>query len=96
MTTVRLEHAITDFGRWKQAFDRDPIDRAGSGVVAHRIYRPADDPAYVMVDLDVESHAAAERVCAKLEQLWRSREAAPALAGKTRVRIIETVEAATY
>lgn len=96
MTTVRLEHAITDFTRWKQAFDRDPIDRAGSGVVAHRIYRPADDPAYVMVDLDVESHAAAERVCEALERLWQSREAAPALAGETRLRIIEGVESATY
>ena len=92
MTTVRLEHAITDFARWKQAFDRDPIDRAGLGVVAHRIFRPADDPAYVMVDLDVESHAEAERVCEALERLWQSREAAPALAGRTRLRVIDAVE----
>jgi hypothetical protein len=96
MPTVRLEHPISDFDLWKAAFDRDPIDRAGSGVVAHRIYRPADDPAYVMVDLDVESHAAAERVCEALERLWQSREAAPALAGATRLRVVDTVEAETY
>ena len=96
MPTVRLEHPITDFDLWKSAFDRDPIDRAGSGVVAHRVYRPADDPKYVMVDLDVEDQAAAERVCEALERLWQSREAAPALAGRTQLRIIDAVEVETY
>ena len=96
MTTVRLEHPITDFTSWKRAFDRDPIDRAGSGILGHRIFRPVDDPAYVMVDLEVESRSAAKRVCEALERLWQSPEAAPALAGKTRVRIIDEVEAERY
>lgn len=60
MTTLRLEHAITNFDRWKTAFDRDPIDRAGSGVLAHRIYRPVDDPAYVVVEMDLGTIAEAE------------------------------------
>ena len=96
MTTLRLEHAISDFDLWKSAFDRDPIDRVGSGVRAHRIYRPVDDPAYVVVDLDVDSVAAAESIRSSLEQLWKSRTAAPALAGRPQVRIIETVENETY
>jgi hypothetical protein len=96
MTTLRLEHAISDFDRWKAAFDRDPIDRVGSGVLAHRIYRPVDDPAYVMVELDVATVADAEALHGALEQLWLSREAAPALAGRPQVRIVRTVETETY
>ena len=32
MITVRIEHPITGFEQWKAAFDRDPVDRRGSGV----------------------------------------------------------------
>lgn len=54
--TVQLEHAITNFDTWKAAFDRDPLDRKGSGVRRHRVLRPVDDPNYaehfgvVMID----------------------------------------------
>ena len=34
MTTLRLEHAISDFDLWKSAFDRDPIGREQLGVRA--------------------------------------------------------------
>ncbi|CAN5342325.1 hypothetical protein BH20ACT9_BH20ACT9_15870 [soil metagenome] len=96
MITLRLEHAISDFDLWKAAFDRDPVDRAGSGVRGHRIHRPVDDPAYVLVDLDFDTVAAAEAFRGALEQLWQSREAAPALAGRPQVRITEAVETETY
>jgi hypothetical protein len=96
MTTLRLEHAISNFDLWKAAFDRDPIDREGSGVRAYRIYRPVDDPAFVVVDLDLDTVEAAEALRSSLERLWQSREAAPALAGRPQVRIVEPVEAVTY
>lgn len=43
---------------WKEAFDRDPVNRAASGVVAHRISQPVNDLHYVVVKLDfnVELH----------------------------------------
>jgi hypothetical protein len=96
MTTLQLEHAISDFATWKAAFDRDPVDRAGSGVRAYRIHRPLEDPAYVVVDLEFDEAGAAERFRGKLERLWQSAEAAPALAGRPQVRIVETVEAHAY
>jgi len=96
MTTLQLEHKISDFGLWKAAFDRDPLDRAGSGVRGYRIHRPLDDPAYVVVDLEFDGLAAAEAFRGLLERLWQSREAAPALAGRPQVRIVETVEIETY
>jgi hypothetical protein len=96
MTTLRIEHAVSDFEVWKAAFDRDPVDRAGSGVRGHRIQRPLDDPAAVAVELDFDSAPAAEAFHDALEEMWRSREAAPALRGPRRVRMVETVETATY
>lgn len=96
MTTLRIEHPVTDFEVWKAAFERDPLDRAGSGVRGHRIQRPVDDPAHVAIELDFDTAAAAEAFHGALEQMWRSRELAPALAGPRRVQVVETVEAETY
>jgi hypothetical protein len=36
----------------EKAFDNDPIDRKKSGVKRYSFYRPADDPNYVIIDLD--------------------------------------------
>jgi hypothetical protein len=96
MLILRLEHAIRDFDLWKAAFDRDPIHREESGVRSHRVLRPVDDPNYVVVDLEFERLADAERFQVSLAELWRSREAAPALVGTPQVRIVETVETRSY
>jgi hypothetical protein len=94
--TLQLEHAIKDFAMWKAAFDRDPIDRRGLGVRRHRVSRPLDDPNYVVVELDFDSTSEAEACGAALRELWGSREAAPALVGAPRVRIVESVEEERY
>ncbi len=60
MPTLQLEHAIKDFDMWKAAFDRDPIDRRGLGVRHHRVFRPLDDPSYVVVELDFDTTSEAE------------------------------------
>lgn len=92
MFTLQIEHAIKDFDMWKAAFDRDPVDRAGSGVLAHRIGRPVDDPHYVVVELDFEGQEQAEGLLANLqEKVWNSPDAAPALSGAPKTRIVEVV-----
>jgi len=96
MPTLRLEHAISDFQLWKAAFDRDPVHREQSGVRGHRVFRPIDDPNYVAVDLEFDTADEANRFRGVLADLWRSREAAPALVGTPRVRIVEAVESRTY
>ena len=89
MYTLQIEHGITDFGRWKSAFDRDPVNRAASGVTAHRISRPVDDPHYVVVELDFERRAEAEELLANLQaNVWNSSAAAPALRGEPKTRIL--------
>ncbi|MEP6666653.1 MAG: hypothetical protein ABJA81_09420 [Nocardioidaceae bacterium] len=93
MTTLRIEHAIHDYKTWKQAFDRDPADRRGSGVRRYAIHQPIDDEKYIFIDLEFDSVAAAEALLATMRKVWRSSAAAPALAGEPRTRITDVVEA---
>lgn len=92
MTTLQIEHPIKDFETWKQAFDRDPLDRAGSGVRRYRVLRPLDDPNYVKVDLEFDDREVAESFLDSLQRLWKSAEAAPALKGRPRARFVEEVQ----
>ena len=96
MPTLQLEHRIRDFAMWKAAFDRDPLDRRALGVRRHRVFRPLDDPNYVVVELEFDSDAEAHACTDALRELWTSRRAAPALLGSPRVRIVETVEDREY
>jgi hypothetical protein len=92
MPTLQFEHAIRDFEMWKAAFDRDPIDRRGLGVRRHGIYRPVDDPHYIVGELEFDTAAEAQACADALHKLWKSRQATPALAGAPQARIVETVE----
>lgn len=93
MYTLQIEHGIQDFGMWKAAFDRDPVDRMGSGVISHRIFRPVDDSHYVVVELDFSHPGQAEKLLANLkEKVWNSTAAAPALNGLPQTRIMESAE----
>jgi hypothetical protein len=90
MYTLHIEHGIKDFGLWKQAFDRDPLNRVGSGVVGHRISRPVNDPHYVVVELDFNDFTQAEQLLANLQtKVWNSPSASPALHGTPQTRILE-------
>ena len=91
MYTLQIEHGITDFGLWKQAFDRDPVDRAASGVVGHRISRPVNDSHYIVAELDFNELNQAEQLLANLQaKVWNSSAASPALHGAPQTRILET------
>jgi hypothetical protein len=96
MTTLQLEHAIKDFETWKAAFDRDPIGRRGLGVRRHRVFRPLDDPNYVIVELEFDSVAAARQCGVALRELWQGRAGAPALIGEPRTRLVDVVADEQY
>jgi hypothetical protein len=96
MPTVQFEHAVKDFEMWKAAFDRDPIDRRGLGVRRHRVFRPAHDPHYVVGELEFDTPVQAQACVDALHELWKSRQAAPALLGAPQLRIVETVEDRSY
>jgi hypothetical protein len=92
MPTLHIEHGIIDFDLWKTAFNRFADLRGQSGVVAHRVQRPINDPHYIIVDLEFETTDRARAFAEILhEKVWSSRENAPALVGTPQTRILETV-----
>jgi hypothetical protein len=96
MTVLRVEHAISDFEVWKNAFDSDPLRREESGVRSYRVYRPLDDAHYIKIDLEFDSAGDAEAFRDKLQGLWGSGRAAPALVGSGQARIVELVQSEEY
>jgi len=92
MTTLQIEHPVTDLAVWQAAFDRFADRRRQGGVSAERVRRPVEDDHYVVVDLDFPTRAQAERFLGFLETtVWTSRGSSPALAGTPRTRILEPV-----
>ena len=92
MTTLHIEHPITNLATWRAAFDRFAERRQQGGVRAERVQQPVDDDHYVVVDLDFATRDQAERFLGFLEStVWAARDASPALAGTPRTRILESV-----
>jgi hypothetical protein len=93
MTTLHIEHPIADFDQWKVAFDRFGPAREQSGVLAHRVYRPLDDPRYVLIDLDFAAPGEAQSFLEFLrEKVWASPGNSPALAGAPTTRVVDLAE----
>ena len=90
MTTLRIEHAVTDFTTWHAAFDRFSEMRTQSGVLEHHVRRPADDDRFVTLDLEFASMAAAEAFLGLLkERVWAVPANSPGLAGSPITRFLE-------
>jgi hypothetical protein len=95
MTTLRIEHAISDFQVWKTAFDSFAGARAGAGVRSFVIRQPVDDPKYLMLDLEFDSADRAEAFAGFLQQhVWSSAAASPGLASAPQTRILDLVPSA--
>ncbi|HEY8782048.1 MAG TPA: hypothetical protein VIM16_10560 [Mucilaginibacter sp.] len=94
MTTLRIEHKVPNFDGWKRAFESDPINRKKSGVRRYRIFRPADDPNYVIIDLEFDNLSDAENALASLRKLWERVEGQVMFNPQT--RILDMVEFVEY
>lgn len=90
MTTLHIEHAISDFGVWSAAFERFTDVRTKFGVRAQRIQHPVDDPNYIVIDLDFDTPDDASRFLGFLQtKVWASAENAPALIGTPHTKILQ-------
>ncbi|MFG2887953.1 hypothetical protein [Streptomyces sp. NPDC048248] len=93
MTTLRVEHSVTDFDLWKGWFDRFSEFRRQSGVLRCHVQRAVGDPQYVVFDLDFETLGEAVRFLVLLEtKVWSSSEHAPALVGTPQAKLLDLVE----
>lgn len=69
MVTLRIEHKIANYDGWK-AFDSDPINRKQSGVKRYRVYRPADDDLFIVIDLDFDNLEQAQSTQVALNRIF--------------------------
>ena len=92
---LRIDHRVADYDGWKQAFDSDPADRKGSGVLRYDVSRAVDDPNHVVIDLEFETVAEAEALLASMRDVWQAVEPAGLIEGP-QARIVEVVETKAY
>ncbi len=89
MPTLHIEHPISDYATWREAFDRFADLREKSGVLGHRVQLPVDDPRYIVIDLDFATTSEAESFRTFLTtKVWPSQQNSPALAGAPQTRIL--------
>ena len=94
MPILQIEHKVANFDGWKKVFDSDPINRKKSGVRRYRIFRPVDDPSYVIVDLEFDTLNEAEAALAALRNLWSQVE--EKVMFNPQARMLDIVEAKEY
>lgn len=90
MVILHIQHTVPNFDGWKHAFDSDPVDRKAAGVRRYHVHRAVADRNFVMIDLEFDSQAEAERLLEKLHRLWAG--AGGAVMQNPEAWIVETVE----
>ena len=93
MTILQIEHKVPSYEGWKKAFDNDPMDRKKMGVKRYQVFRPTDDPNYVVIDLYFENNEDAVKMLDSLNVLWKRVEGTVMTGPKTRILdIVESIE----
>jgi hypothetical protein len=93
MPVLQIEHKVPSYEGWKKAFDSDPLDRKRSGVMRYQVFRPTDDPNYVIIDLYFEKTEDAMKTLASLNILWGKVEGSVMTGPKARILdIVESID----
>jgi hypothetical protein len=93
MVVLQIEHKVPNFEGWKKAFENDPVDRKKAGVRRYKISRRADDPNYIVIDLEFDHLKDAENMHAALQNLWKKVDGKIILEPKIRMlNLIESKE----
>jgi len=93
MITLRIEHKISNYDEWKKAFDSDPINRKKSGVKRYRIYRPADDGMFVIIELDFDQPEQAQNTQIALQKMFGNIEGRLVFGARTKIlNLVESTE----
>lgn len=91
MVTLHIEHSISDFEAWSNAFAQFADARHHAGVRAHLVRQPVDDPNYILIDLDFDTLEAAAAFRDFLHTVvWAVPANAPALTGTPQTMLLES------
>ena len=94
MPLLHIQHSVPNFDAWKKAFDSDPMDRSGSGVLRYHIHQSVSDPNFVMIDLEFDNVDQTEAFLRKMQRLWEG--PGRAVMHGPRARIAEVVESKQF
>jgi hypothetical protein len=94
MYILHIEHPVSNYEGWKNAFDSDPVGREKMGVRRYQISRPADNANYVMIDLEFNTQQEAEALLAAMKVVWGRVEGT--IMTNPQSQIIEVVETKSY
>ena len=93
MVILQIEHKVPGYEGWKKAFDSDPMNRKNAGVKRYQVFRPTDDPNYVVIDLYFETNEDAVKMLSSLNVLWKRVEGSVMTGPKTRILdIVESID----
>ena len=70
MFILQIEHEVFNFEGWKKAFENDPVNRKQAGVKCYSIFQRADNPNFVVIDLEFDNLNEAENMLTSLKVLW--------------------------
>ena len=84
MITLRIEHKVPSFDKWRDAFDSDPIKSEKMGVKRYHIFRPVDDHEYVIIHLEFENVLDFQVTQAALQKMWTRVEGTIMMAPQTK------------
>jgi hypothetical protein len=89
MTTLHIEHPISDYRTWRKAFDTFEPLRTHAGAVAARVHQPIDDDHYIVIQLDFTDEPDAIAFLDILRHhIWTRPDTAPALDGEPRTLLL--------
>jgi hypothetical protein len=87
MVHVIIRHKVSDYGRWKEAFDSHLTTRKAGGELGHRLLLSVDDPRDVTLVLDWDSLERARRFAGS-EDLKQTMQKA-GVVGEPEIRFLE-------
>jgi hypothetical protein len=91
MPTLHIEHKITDYATWSNAFSSFADARRQAGVRHEQIRRATDDERWVVIDLDFDTTEEAGAFLGFLRANVWGTPLAPALVGAPAAKILEEV-----
>ena len=93
MIVLQIEHNVSSYDGWKNAFDSDPINRKKSGVKRYQVYQSVEDPNYVIIDLYFDSLEESASALNALQKLWSKVQGTVMVNPKARMlNVRETIE----
>lgn len=94
MASMFIRHRITDYEKWKPAFDANQPARVAHGATGHSVHRDADDPNTIIAAFRVNDIAEA-KAFAESDDLRQAMQDA-GVEGPPTIWFAEDIEEKTY